>query len=175
MKYKLININTKEEHLCDKVIIDGFDYYVCDETLKVGDNEIFGNTSLKYGWNWGIKKIEDKKQLENEFQLIELTKSTREKYPSLMFKKKVIATSNPNIDIPKIVDEVERLAFVYTKTSQAHRRGFIDGYYKRQETHPFSEEDMIEFSEWTKSNGKATKELLQLWKEQRIKTIYYEN
>jgi len=30
MKYKLINAQTKEEHLCDKVTIDGFDYYVSD-------------------------------------------------------------------------------------------------------------------------------------------------
>ena len=29
--YKLINIKIKEEHLCDKVTIDGFDYY---EKLK---------------------------------------------------------------------------------------------------------------------------------------------
>lgn len=29
--YKLINIKTKEEHLCDKVTIKGFDYYVSDE------------------------------------------------------------------------------------------------------------------------------------------------
>lgn len=28
MKYKLINNQTKKETLCDKVTIDGFDYYV---------------------------------------------------------------------------------------------------------------------------------------------------
>ena len=31
MKYKLISKTTDEEHLCDKVTIDGFDYYVNDE------------------------------------------------------------------------------------------------------------------------------------------------
>lgn len=31
MKYKLINKTTSEEHLCDKVTIDGFDYYLSDE------------------------------------------------------------------------------------------------------------------------------------------------
>ena len=31
MKYKLISKTTGEEHLCDKVTIDGFDYYVSDE------------------------------------------------------------------------------------------------------------------------------------------------
>jgi hypothetical protein len=31
MKYKLINSVTKIETICDKVTIDGFDYYVSDE------------------------------------------------------------------------------------------------------------------------------------------------
>lgn len=30
MKYKLINSVTKIETICDKVTIDGFDYYVSD-------------------------------------------------------------------------------------------------------------------------------------------------
>ena len=30
-KYKLINLNTKEEQLCDKVTIDEFDYYISNE------------------------------------------------------------------------------------------------------------------------------------------------
>lgn len=34
MKYKLINTITKEEHLCDKVTIDEFDYYVSDKVIK---------------------------------------------------------------------------------------------------------------------------------------------
>ena len=39
MKYKLINIKTKEETLCDKVTIDGFDYYL---NSYIGD-EVDGN------------------------------------------------------------------------------------------------------------------------------------
>jgi hypothetical protein len=34
MKYKLINNKTKEEHLCEKVTIDGFDYYVSNEKIN---------------------------------------------------------------------------------------------------------------------------------------------
>jgi len=34
MKYKLINLKTKKEHLCDKVTIDGFDYYVNGEEIN---------------------------------------------------------------------------------------------------------------------------------------------
>lgn len=65
----------------------------------------------------------------------------------------------------------------------------------QEETHTFSEKDMIEFAEfiedwlnnnigskscWVKSEEKldmddiTTKELLNIWKEQQIKTIYYE-
>ena len=32
-KFKLINIDTKEDHLCDKVTRNGFDYYVSDEPI----------------------------------------------------------------------------------------------------------------------------------------------
>jgi len=34
MKYRLINKQTGEEHLCDKVTIDGFDYYVSDDKIN---------------------------------------------------------------------------------------------------------------------------------------------
>ena len=64
----------------------------------------------------------------------------------------------------------------------------------QEETHSFSEKNMIEFAEfmedwlnnnisskscWVKSEEKldiddiTTKELLNIWKEQQIKTIYY--
>lgn len=33
-KYKLINLNTKEEHFCDKITIDGFNYYVSDDKIN---------------------------------------------------------------------------------------------------------------------------------------------
>ena len=36
-KYKLINKQTGEEHLCDKVVIDGWDYYVSDELPQKND------------------------------------------------------------------------------------------------------------------------------------------
>ena len=76
--------------------------------------------------------------------------------------------------------------------------GIEIGYNKSQETHPFTEEDMIEFDKWKNEKYKllhseyvdtndyysipdlksvkkyTTKELLQLWKEQRTKTLYYE-
>lgn len=64
----------------------------------------------------------------------------------------------------------------------------------QQEIHPFSEEDMVEFAEfladncfwrngqkgslWYSATGKYKdsfmKEIVQLWKEQQTKTLYYE-
>ena len=110
----------------------------------------------------------------------------------------IIVTNNPNIDIPKVVDEVEKHLLNITINGEFDEASkFIAttcykiGYNKSQETHPNSDEDMIEFAEWiadSKLHGyskqlyeamirykvSTTKELLQLWKEQKPKTIYYE-
>ena len=177
MKYKLINLNTKEEHLCDKVTIDGFDYYVSDEKPEMGWRFYYENDNLNgvYG-----------------FDLINQA-TNRNRYK----EKSLIACNNPNIDIPKVVDEVGIMAFncyeelkkeYYSngqkiqlpksnKEFQAIGDGFIIGYNKSQETHPFSEEDMIEFAIWrniTVFNEPLTpKGQFQLWKEQQTKIVYY--
>jgi hypothetical protein len=75
------------------------------------------------------------------------------------------------------------------------RKAFINGA-KWQSERMYSEEDMIEFGEWVSHNDwvylpskkywvneeqeeleqkLSSQELLQLWKEQRPKTVYYEN
>ena len=174
MKYKLINSVTKIETICEKVTIDGFDYYVSDEKIHFG-----------YVWNTILEQVET------------------------MFKEKtfhddlkgIISTNNPNIDIPKVVDEVEKLALEY-ENSFTNGEGNADvdfkaGYNKSQETHPNSDEDMIKFGIWLHDTAFATyqvdgeyirmwhihypdftyvtsKELLQLWKEQQPKIVYYE-
>lgn len=78
MKYKLINITTKQETLCDKVIIDGFDYYVSDEEIKDDD--------------WYYWSVTNSIQKAVKDSLGRLPKSTDG-------SKKVIATNNSNIDI----------------------------------------------------------------------------
>lgn len=178
MKYRLINSKTKEEHLCDKVIIDGFDYYVSDGDRIVGDCYIGKGFNGKNLFQWSSSQ-------ENQ-------------YPNQ--KGKVIATNNPNIDIPKVVDEAENLFWKIINSEtpqstdelllQATKYGFKFGYNKSQETHPYSDEDMIEFGWWclrqditSRGEGKyvtnkgqivTTKELLQIWKEQQSKIVYYE-
>ena len=61
------------ETLCDKVTIDGFNYYVSDEEIKLNDP-----ITDKYRvWFWRDDC-------------------------SLLGRKKVLATNNPNIDIPQV-------------------------------------------------------------------------
>ena len=171
--HKLINKQTGETHLCDKVIIDGFDYYVSDEE-KLPDAFIYDikqNKVIRHSGTYGHLEYINKNC------------------------KKVIATTNPNIDCPKVVDEVEEITKYEGYT---FRIGFKHGYNKSKETYSNSDEDMIEFAEWLDElklnneiglidrgfsvympkNGSmkhiTTKELLQLWKKQKPKTIYYE-
>ena len=178
MTYKLINKITNEEHICSKVVIDGYDYYVSDETVIEGLFISMGNNgnSLLY--------------------------HTNEILPASC-SKKVIATNNPNIDIPQILEEPNETLIHQIAADLGYRmlpddleEGIKAGYKESQETHPFSEEDMIEFNEWYYNsflddliglNGREvmnkyqhlknkgiTKEVIQIWKEQRIKTIYYD-
>lgn len=85
MKYRLINKATDEEHLCDKVTIGGFDYYVSDELPKTG-RPFYDKELNTIAWRTDTGLIH-----KNDVE--------------------VIATNNPNIDIPKVVDNVEKLAW----------------------------------------------------------------
>lgn len=139
--YKLINKQTGEEHICQKVTIDGFDYYVSDVHAVSGDFALYAGHITK-------------KMMDTEWTTGD---------------KKVIVTNNPNIDISKVVDEVEELA---NQKALPHLRAvFIEGYNKSQETHSFSEEDVIDFA--TFRNGGDVREEFKLWQEQQPKKVYY--
>ena len=84
MKYNLIN-NTKEEHLCDKVTVDGFDYYVSDEKPIKSTKPCYYYNSIKNTWDTDIVFYQGVMPMYH--------------YEGF---KKIIATNNPNIDIPKI-------------------------------------------------------------------------
>ena len=157
MKYRLIDKTTGIETLCDKVTIDGFDYYVISTAI---------------GCKYGISKL-------NEVVEIKIG------YDATLYKG-IICSNNPNIDIPKVVDEVEMLVNKLDTPENLDQysfdEGFKTGYTKSQETHPFSEEDMIDFAEFyfreefnsTMQDCKSSKELFQLWKEQQPKIVYYD-
>ena len=174
MKYKLISKTTDEEHLCDKVTIDGFDYYVNDEEIKDGFYTDSEDLFEAYPNNIPLQPTED--------------------------FKKVIATNNSNIDISQIIEEPNETLIHQIAADLGYRmlpddleEGIKAGYKESQETHPFSEEDMIEFHKWLSKNDwqdysdikeglfvntygvqKQDKELLKIWQEQRPKIVYYE-
>ena len=176
-KYKLINTKTGEQHICDKVIIDGFDYYV-------SDTKIFE------------LKPDDKYAtiVENRRRIVFYTKHIQSK------DNVVIATNNLNIDIPQILEEPNETLIHQIAADLGYRmlpddleEGIKAGYKESQETHPNSDEDMIEFAEWCQNQYfystvekkwstefkiydgvlYTTKELLKIWKEQQPKIVYY--
>lgn len=181
-KYKLINLTTKQETICDKVVVDGFDYYVSDENRIVGNFYIGKGLSGNNIFKWDS--------------------SQEEKYPNQ--NGKVIATNNPDLDLPKVAELLDYQTNKYSEITEEPQRiiGFALGYNKSQETHPYSASDMIEFAEWKVKNGfymyshedkwsvksfspyytdanesvkiYTTQELLQIWEEQRPKIVYYE-
>jgi hypothetical protein len=83
-KYKLTNSKTGDEHLCDKVTIDGYDYYV--NKSDIGINDYF----------------------EVDGKLLQcLTSQEADDLAVSNDYPKVIVTNNPHLDIPKVADEVE--------------------------------------------------------------------
>ena len=179
MKIKLVNKQTKEEHICSKIVIDGFDYYVSDDEQPKIEGELYHCFHKGKGINVGLGVTKQR-------LIIDIYSKNRNLCPDC---KKVIATNNPSIDLPKVVHEhtiviqnSESLKNLAEGEYQVRKAYFLKGYNKSQETHPFSEEDMIEFSWWLVKNlgmfscdrtAHFNKELLQIWKEQRIKIIYY--
>ena len=200
-KYKLINKQTGESHLCDKVTIDGFDYYVSDEIPEEDDIA----TIPDYASLVVVGSIDNMPYSEPHRNWQGLFCDTCFDVEAISKFRKVIATNNPNIDIPKVVDEVEILFPTNRKGAtwmpsrhEINNQYRQEGYNKSQETHPNSDEDMIEFDKWKNEKYKllhgeyvdtndyysipdlksvkkyTTKELLKLWKEQKPKSVYYE-
>ena len=185
MKYLLKQNKEDKGILCNKVIIDGYKYY------------LYYNTEPKKIGQYYITK-------DNQVDIVKTGKE---------LGKPILCSNNPNIDIVQVIDDVEDLdilkskwydnqeedrseAFVFQYSGivdDALEKGIIIGYNKSQEMFPFTEEDMIEFAEWYSkeecviercSDGIFVhyendlipyKKLLQLWKEQQPKIIYYEN
>ena len=201
-KYKLVHAKKQDtEHLCDKVTIDGFDYYLdYSQPIKV-DKWYISNQAPRL-----CVKIK-----EGKYPYIHLNNKGEEIADFYTWKGVIICSNNPNIDIPKVVNEVEKIAdewFLINGYNQfdyihSHRipdaittnKLFKTGYNKSQETHPFSEQDMLDFVLWKDENKFSvistkedwvselleysgcvytTKELLQPWKEQQPKVLFYE-
>lgn len=160
MNYKLINKTTNEETICTKVVVDGFEYYITQDKVKLGCH---------------IYDVLDGR----------IWKVTNEHCFSAYFEqdcvnwRTVIATNNPSIDVPKVLDEVGELS---PMEKMLEDESYVPkGTFKSQETHPYNQDDLIEFAEFTckeyfNSEWQGSiEELMEIWKEQKTKTIYYES
>lgn len=158
MKYLLKQNKEDKGILCDKVTIDGYSYYVSNEKATEG---FYGYINFQGG---DIKKIG--KYFADDW-------------------KKVIACNNPNIDISQVVDEVEvLLENYYSHRDDGDDRVFYSTQVreiinKSQEVYSFSEEDVrFMLSEAFKASQEGyqitTDEIIQLWKEQQPKVLFYE-
>lgn len=174
MKYKLINVQTQEEHYCEKITINGFDYYISNENAV--------------GSRYGLSKM----GLILEIQV---------GYDATLYRK-IVATNNPTAyDIPKVMsqciplqvlnelcDEKDDIHPLDTFDICSYKDGVEDGYNKAKELFQFSEHDMINFACWiddmgytqvsneffksiNNEKGKTAKELFLIWQEQRPITL----
>lgn len=189
MKYKLVNRITNEEHLCNKVTIDGWDYYYIDEVIPYNPD---GGTNGKFvclseiisNQDYGVK-LGDEQYISPFIENVGSCGGCRT----------IVATNNHThtMELPKIIDELHELANTCRQQGSIIQhpdpntnvfesgvyQGYRIGYKKSQHTHPFSEEDMIDFALYVACVPDtpyiSVKDLLITWIEQRIKTIYYED
>lgn len=168
-KYKLVNTATKEEHICEKVVIEEYDYYVCLGKPKIGECYILDGVMFRHN-----SSEEDIERLYNK-----------------NFLYIIVATNNHvrNFkEFPKVIDEVHVLALKNADKEDwdfhsaedcgyyDHVEGFKNGYNESQATHSNSDEDMIEFAKFAKSykSSRNVAVAFKMWKSKQIKTIYYE-
>lgn len=160
MKVKVINKNTNQQFDCEEVEISGYKYY------------LYYNTEPKKIGQYYITK-------DNQVDIVKTGKE---------LGKPILCTNNPNIDIPKVVDDVEVLYPTNRKgdmwmpnRDEINNQYRQEGYSKSQETHPNSDEDMKSFGKFCIENNFCKEEnryyqyweMLKLWKEQQPKKVYY--
>lgn len=175
MKYLLKQNKEDKGILCNKVIIDGYKYY------------LYYNTEPKKIGQYYITK-------DNQVDIVKTGKE---------LGKPILCSNNPNIDLPKVVDEDniinkiinEILGFKVVRIQETEFIiGLKLGYNKSQETHPFSLDDVKEiinlareqywdvdnrgFSSSTEGDWSfkysTEDEIIQKYQETKVLTIFYE-
>ncbi len=163
-KFNLINKNTKEETICEKRSIGGVDYYVCD-TYKVGEL-VLGKRRSSGQYECGL--------LSNREEKYVVPSSGDGFYTNHV--KGIIATNDIGCFCNNINDGL-RIGFTIDKN--------------HQEFNSYSEDNMFEFVKWVGDNNYylkhqvndmwyddeyyigSTKDILEMWKRQQVKIIYY--
>ena len=171
-KFKLIN-SKKEEIICEEVEIDGFKYYQADNC---------GREALIDGCFYIYK---------NEM-ICKYSKLYNKSAASAGYNKKIIATNNPNLELPQIIDTAlisaqnSILLLSNLQTSRDQHVGitcFFEGYKQAKDESPFSKEEMFNFADYyfneifntdIKSNFLSTNDIFKMWELTNIKTLYYD-
>jgi len=174
MKFKLIHNKHKEEqYICTKETIEGYNYYVSEEAETNLDDLCYAKTANAIFVNVNPK-----------------LNSTD--------KLKVIATDNKAFtETSQIINDGEK---AWEEANRFFKDGinpyaFSAGYRASQQLYPFSEQDIIDFLEWSAVNANpkfpnknewylksfnppkevSTSELLKFWKENhKLNILYYE-
>jgi len=185
MKYKVKNITSGEEVLCEKVVVDGFDYYI-DKTKPIEvDKYYFSNQAPR-------KCI---KVIAGKYPYIYLNDNGEEVGDSIHWKGVIVATTNKSLDLLMVVDELKVFAEAYSRKTngigyddehpnygdtlgECSIDDFTNGYLKAKETYSFAKEDMVELIQSLKDytheshnilghDERESEEFFELWKEQR--------
>lgn len=195
MKYLLKQNKEDKGVLCDKVTIDGFEYYVdYSQPIEVG--------------KWYISNQAPRlcvKIKEGKYPYIHLNNKGEEIADFYTWKGVIICSNNPNIDIPQVVDKLENIVKAYVqelidcKSVKEHERTWISSIChqsitKSQEIYPFSLDDVKEiinlareqywdvdnrgFSSNTEGDWSfkysTEDEIIQKYQETKVLTIFYE-
>lgn len=192
-EYKLINKTTREETICTKVVVDGFDYYepIVKTKPSLNDYYIVALYDVEMNETIVFEKVKSINEIWINNESVETSRHIKN-------CRKILATNNPSIDIGQVIDEdsidfsleiqgyFEDDTFNRTKPVNEIRiidynNGLVEGYNIHAQTHKLSDDEVLEFVKFVNKkdyeNGYGLidrEKLLQLFKEQLPKIIYYE-
>jgi hypothetical protein len=134
-QYLCTHLENKEEFLCEKVEIEGFEVYLFETIVNSGDYVINKNN-----------------------EIIQVNQAS-----CIFYDKKILCTTNPSLSIPKVFNEVEEMAKDYIKKEYLReddeikyrlKTGFIEGYKKAKEEFKWTDKDIESFYQWKDENRK---------------------
>jgi hypothetical protein len=170
MKYTLINRSTNQEIICEKVVIDGVDYYVSDTAKINTDNQwVISNINSYLGRTFYPEN--DGTVTDDVIKKLLLSVDYKGHYTTTVGSgsdcRLVIATSAPNIDIPMACDAVfETILKQFIRGDEINEE-LVDELKKRapksvnntdvnfidwEDKPPFSESDVEGFILWKDNN-----------------------
>lgn len=161
-QYQLIHIDTNEVTMCEKITIEGKDYY-CN------------------------KDIPKKYYIEDTSTIREPVTDDIHYWGSRFSYNNIIATTNTSLQCPQVIDEVF-LEWDNSLKSQLKsmdksllydyptgRNAFFWGYKSHSETHSLSDEEVVQFVSNVDFKGGILnpKELLEIFKSTLPTKVYY--